>query len=98
ELRRAHDEVVHLRLERLVLLVVPRVRRDVAVLDEHVPGEPVLNLAREPVAALEQQDALAGRREMPRKRSAAGTGTDDHDVVRVHHMSSSVSATTIRAA
>ena len=59
ELRRAADEVVDLRLERLALLVVPRVRRDVAVVDEHVLREPVLRLARQPVAALEQQDPLA---------------------------------------
>ena len=98
ELRRAADEVVHLRLERLALLVVPGVRRDVPVLDEHVAREPVLNLAREPVAALEQQDALSRRRKVPGERPAARTRADDHHVVRVHHMSSSASATTILAA
>ena len=59
ELRRAADEVVDLRLERLAVLVVPGVRRDVAVVDEDVLREPVLRLARQPVAALEQEDALA---------------------------------------
>ena len=55
-------EVVDLRLERLALVVVPGVLGDVAVVDEHVLGEPVLRLPRQPVATLEQQDPLAGRR------------------------------------
>jgi hypothetical protein len=55
---------VHLRLERLpVSPSIHGVRRDVAVVDEDVGGGPVLRLAREPVAALEQQDALARCRE-----------------------------------
>ena len=58
ELRGAADAVVHLRLEGLAVAVVPRVRRDVAVVDEDVPREPVLRLAREPVAPLEEEDAL----------------------------------------
>ena len=73
ELRGAADEVVDLRLERRAALVVPRVRRDVAVLDEDVLREPVLRLPRQPVAALEQQDALARRREMAGERAAAGS-------------------------
>ena len=83
ELRRAADEVVHLRLERLCRVrVVPGVRRDVAVVDEHVVHVPVLRLAREPVAALEQQDALARRSEVPDERAAAGAAADhDHVVV-----------------
>ena len=67
ELRRAADEVVDLRLERLALRVVPGVRRDVAVVDEHVLGEPVLRLARQPVAALEQEDPLAGGGQVARR-------------------------------
>ena len=59
ELGRAADEVVDLGLERLPLRVVPRVGRDVAVLDEDALREPVLQLAREPAPALEQEDALA---------------------------------------
>ena len=46
ELRRPAHEVVDLRLERLALLVVPRVLGHVAVVDEHVLGQPVLRLAR----------------------------------------------------
>ena len=46
ELRGAADEVVHLRLERLAVAVVPGVRGHVAVVDEHVVRLPVLRLAR----------------------------------------------------
>ena len=100
ELGRAADEVVDLRLERLPVRVVPGVRRDVAVVDEDVLREPVLRLAREPVAALEQQDALARGREVPGERAAAGAGADDDDVVlaRAHVSSFSRSARMIRAA
>ena len=46
ELRRAADEVVDSWLERLAVRVVPRVRRHVAVVDEHRLRQPVLELAR----------------------------------------------------
>jgi hypothetical protein len=84
ELGRATDEVVHLWLERLAVGVVPGVGRDVAVLDEHVLGEPVLRLAREPVAALEKQDALARGSELVNQRAAAGSAADHDHVVIAH--------------
>ena len=84
ELRRAADVVVDLGLERVVVLVVPGVRRHVAVLDEDVVRLPVRRLAREPAAALEQQDPLARRREVARQRPAAGAAPD-HDDVEVAH-------------
>jgi hypothetical protein len=62
ELGRPADEVVHLRLERGALGVVPGVCRDVAVVHEDVGRRPVPRLARQPVAAFEQEDALARRR------------------------------------
>jgi hypothetical protein len=37
----------------------------VTVLDEHVVGGPVLWLSRQQVSALEEQDALPGRGEVP---------------------------------
>src|SRR5262249_20455408 len=51
ELRRAADEVMDLRLERLAGLVVPRLGRDVAVVDEDVGRLPVLRLPRRAGAA-----------------------------------------------
>src|SRR5207249_3778316 len=76
------------------------VRRDVAIVDEHVLRKPVLRLAGEPVAALEQQDTLARGSEMADEGAAAGPGSDhDHVVVVAHDPSSSIrSATVIRAA
>ena len=71
--------------------VVPGVRRDVAVVDEHVLRRPVLRLARQPVAALEQQDALARRGEAVHERAAAGAAADDDHVVAIAHPPSSSS-------
>ena len=70
-LRRAADEVVHLRLERLAVGVVPRLFGDVAAVDEDRRRAPVLHLACEEVAALEQQDALAGVGDRVGQRAAA---------------------------
>ena len=84
ELRRAADAVVHLRLERVAVVVVPGVGRDVAAVDEDVGGRPVLRLARQPVAALEQEDALARRGQAVHERSAARTAADHDDVVVAH--------------
>ena len=44
-------------------------------------AEPVLRLAGQPVAALEQQDALAGRRQPVGERAAARAAADDDHVV-----------------
>jgi hypothetical protein len=84
QLGRAADEVVHLRLERLALGVVPGVLRDVAVLDEDVLGEPVRRLAREPAAPLEEKDLLAGRSQVMGQRPAACARADDDHVIGVH--------------
>src|SRR4029453_6459901 len=61
----AADEVVDLRLEGLALGVVPGVGGDVAVVDEHIRGGPVLRLAGQPAAPLQQQDALARGGQVP---------------------------------
>ena len=89
ELGRPAHEVVHLRLECLALVVVPGVRRDVAVVDEDVRGAPVLRLAREPVASLEQQDPLAGRGEPLHERAAARAAADHDHVIGAHVVYSS---------
>src|SRR5260370_23950422 len=58
QLGRAADAIVHLGLKGLFVFVVPGVRRDIAVLDEHSFAIPVLQLARQPVTTLKQQDAF----------------------------------------
>jgi hypothetical protein len=68
ELGRPADEVVDLRLERLLLLVVPHVLGHVAVVDEDVVRGPVRELPGKPVAPLEEEDPLAGGGEVPRER------------------------------
>ena len=105
-LRRTADVVVDPGLERLAVRVVPGVGGDVAVVHEDRLGEPVLELARQPAATLEKQDALPRRCEVAGERAAAGTGTDDDHVVIVHASSSATavqnssrsSGTMIRAA
>ena len=84
-LGRAADEVMHLRLERPAVAVVPGLGRDVAVLLEHRRGIPVQRLALEPVAALENQDALSRGRELAGERAAARAAADDDDVVALVH-------------
>ena len=64
ELGRAADEVMDAGLESLAVLVAPGVLRCVAVCDEDFGGGPVFRLAREPAAALEDEDAFAGGSEV----------------------------------
>ena len=94
----AAHEVVHVRLERRAVAVVPGVRGDIAPVHEHVAGLPVLRLAGEPVAALEQQDALARRGEMANQRAATGAAPDHDHVVGTHLSSSTNSPSMIPAA
>ena len=85
ELRRPADEVVDLRLERRAVGVVPGVGRDVPAVDEHRLGLPVLRLARQEVAPLQQQDPLAGRGKGVGEGAASGPCPDDDDVVVIGH-------------
>src|SRR5215469_12244374 len=62
QLGRAANEVVHLRLKWPAVAVVPGVRGYVAILVEYRGRVPVLRLAPEPVAALEDQYLLSRRR------------------------------------
>ena len=77
ELRRAAHVVVHLRLERGAVVVVPGLLGHVPAVDEDRARIPVRHLARQEVAALEQQDPLAGVRQRVGERAAAGAGPDD---------------------
>src|SRR5437899_10132238 len=84
KLRVAADVIVRVRMEFLAVLVPPLFLRAVAALEHDRLGVPVLLLARHVVAALEQQDALAGGSEPVGQRAAAGAGADDDDVIMVH--------------
>ena len=81
EFRVAADVVVRVRVKRLALFVVPHLFGVVARIDVDRARVPVLLLARNVTAPLENQDALPGRRKLVRERPAAGAGSDDDDVV-----------------
>src|SRR5580698_4236284 len=57
----AADVVMHLRLERLAVSVEPRFRRHVPAVYENRAGIPVIGLAWQEVAPLQQQYPLARR-------------------------------------
>src|ERR1700761_225964 len=79
-------EVVDLWLKSFAGLVIPRILRDIAVLDEDCCRIPVLCFARQPVTALKDQDALARRGKVTRQRAPACTAADnDQVIVGIHH-------------
>jgi hypothetical protein len=80
-LGRAADEVMDTRLERLAVRVVPRVLRHVTVLHEDFGRIPILLLARQIVAAFEDENALAGRSKLEGERAATGSAADDDEIV-----------------
>src|SRR6185436_16623055 len=84
-LGRTADEVVHLRLERLVIGVVPRLDGLVLPVDEHGARVPVVLLPPEVVPPFEDEDLLARFGERMRERPAARPAADDDDVVVVSH-------------
>src|SRR5215469_13160560 len=86
-LRGAADEIMYLRLERSTVAVVPGVGRDVAVLYEDCCRIPVLRLALEPIAALENQDVLACGSELSGERAATRPAAYDDDVEALIHIS-----------
>jgi hypothetical protein len=83
---RAADVIVHLRLKRLAVTVVPGVGGYVAVALEYRRHIPVLRLALKPVSALEDQDALSRRRELPCERATTRAAADNDDVVALVHL------------
>src|ERR687888_1629451 len=78
------DVVVRVRMKRPAVLVLPGLLRVVLRLDVDGPRAPVVLLTWHVVAALEQQDPLARRREVIGEGAAAGTGADDDYVVMRH--------------
>jgi hypothetical protein len=91
ELGVAADEVLLVRLERHPVMVVdPVLVGQVATLPEDLLARPVLRLARQVPAALQHENALAGRREPVGERATPRAGSDDdHVVVLRRHCESS---------
>ena len=81
DLRVAADDVVQPGVELVTGTVLPDVGALVLAVDEHGLARPVGAFALQIVAALEDEDALAGRRQLERHRPAAGPRADDDDVV-----------------
>src|SRR5215813_7713779 len=81
----APDKVVNLRLEWFPIGVVPGIRGDVSIVDEDSLRIPVQSLTFQPVAAFENQDALAGGCEVASQGTSAGSTPDDDDVVIAWH-------------
>src|SRR4051794_15031214 len=83
----AADDVLGVRAERGAVLVVPALVGDVSLAQEDLSGVPVVELAWEVAAALEQQDPLARRGEAVRERATARAAADDDHVVVIHRSS-----------
>ena len=72
-------------MERLVVFVVPGFGGVVAIVEEDGGGVPVEFFLGEEGAALEDEDALAGAREMQGQGAAASACADDDCVVGICH-------------
>src|SRR6266849_5122818 len=76
-------------MKLLAVLVEPDLPGVVLGVDIHGLRAPVVLLARDVVAALQDEDPLSGGRQMMCQRSSAGSGADDdHIVVAVVHVRS----------
>ena len=82
DLRAAADDVVDRRTERLAAPVEVGIRRPVALGDEDLARAPVLGLARQVAAALDDEDLRAAVPERVGERPAAHAAADDRDVGR----------------
>src|SRR5262249_39045236 len=80
ELGVAPDPVVGVGMERLALRRPPYLLGAVLALEVDRPRAPVVLLAGDVVAPLEEQDALAGRRQAVGRCAPAGAGADDDHV------------------
>src|SRR5258708_10509689 len=76
---------MHPRLEWGAVLVIPGVLRHIAVLNKYLRRIPVLFLARQIIAAFQDENAFAGGCELQRQRAAARAAPDDDDVIVIAH-------------
>src|SRR5260370_3806171 len=74
---------MHPRLERRAVLVIPGILRHIAVLYKYLLRIPVLFLARQIIAAFQDENAFAGRCELQRQRAAARAAADDDNVIMI---------------
>ncbi len=88
--RIAADPIVGVGRERVAVLVQPLLLGPVALADKDVLGAPVLRLARQVLAPVQNQDRLAGRSQGLGHRRAACARADDDDVIGLRHLQSSV--------
>jgi hypothetical protein len=87
ELRGAAHEVVRPWLKGFAAVVIPGVLRDIAVLEEDRVDIPVLFLARQKGAALQEQNAFARGRQTVRQCAAAGARANDDHIIVFHGLS-----------
>ena len=80
----AADIVMERGLKAVARRVGPCLVGLVLAVDEDGLGAPVRFLARQIIAAFEDQNALSGRREPLRERSAAGAAADNDQIIFVH--------------
>src|SRR5438874_1264316 len=84
ELRCATHEVMRPWLKGFTAVIIPGVLRDIAVVEEDRVDIPVLFLARQKGAALQEQNAFAGGCQTVRQRAAAGASANDDHVIVFH--------------
>ena len=77
----AADAIVQAGMEGPAVAAVPGFHRLILAVDKNRFRAPVVALALEIVAALQEQDAFAGRGKTQRQCPATGAGTDDDEVV-----------------
>ena len=85
DLRVAADAVMQAGVKRLAVFAVPGLGGLIATVDEDLARTPVRGLARQVVAAFDDENALAFRGDSLRQRGAARSASDDDQVVVVSH-------------
>src|SRR5260370_8381774 len=81
ELGVAGDVIIRGRMERLALAVAPLFMSVVACLFDYGQTAPVVLLPGDIIAAFDQEDSLAGGRQLIRQRATTRAGAYDDDVV-----------------
>ena len=81
----AADKIMNLWLKRPAVAVVPGIGRDVAIVLEDCYRIPIFSFSLEPIATLENQDALPRRCEAPSESATTSAAADDNDVEALVH-------------